>query len=168
MSFIKYLSIATLCLFTLIAFYGPQKFLEQLWGKPDMGHVEINTLTPFKKPNTGLACPENYCTFTTPHIITGNYSAPTEKLHETIIEYFKTNKNAKNVSKVEDKLSLRFVTYSPTLRFPDTIQIQLIKLDESTSTLAIFARAKLGHSDFGANKKRIEDILATLKQFEKR
>lgn len=167
MNIIKYLSIASLCLVLLIALYGPSKFLEQFWGNPDMGYIEIKTLAPTNKPNTALACPLNYCTQRKPDIITSNYSVSSEILRDKIIDYFNNDTNAKYISAPEDKLSLRFITYSPTLRFPDTIQVQLIKSSQSTSTLAIFARAKIGHSDFGANKARVKEILAALKPFEK-
>lgn len=166
MSFIKILAIATLCLIITIALYGPHKFLEQLWGNPDMGYVEIKSLSPIKKPNTALACPINYCKERSADISTGTYAKTVEKLREEIIDYFSKDKDAKIVGDHKDRLSMRFVTYSPVMRFPDTIQVQLITIDKNTSTLAIFARAKIGRNDFGANKTRIENILAAIKQYE--
>lgn len=165
MNFIKILAIATLCLVIAITLYGPHKFLEQLWGNPDMGYIEIKTLSPAIKPNTALACPADYCKGRSIDISTGTYAITTEKLREEIIDFFSKDKNADFVDDLEDRLSLRFVTHSPTMRFPDTIQVQLITIDKNTSTLAIFARAKIGREDFGANKARIKNILAAIKRY---
>lgn len=168
MSFIKILSLSTLCLALLIAFYGPHKFLEQLWGNPDMGYVDIKSLRPAKRPNTALACPVDYCNKQrTVDITTDIYTVTSDVLREEIIKYFRIDKNAKMIIDPENKLSLRFVTHSPILRFPDTIQVQLIPIDKTTSTLAILASAKMGHTDFGANKARIEKILSAITPFAK-
>lgn len=166
MSFIKILVIATLCLAIVFTLYGPSRFLEQLWGNPDMGYVELKSLNRTSKPNTALACPPNHCSSQRPaDITTGIYTVTSDVLRNDIIEYFDNDKNAKLVSNHEDDLSLRFVTHSPVLRFPDTIHIEFIPIDSDTSTLAIFAQAKLGHTDLGANKARIEQILVAISKY---
>ena len=49
----------------------------------------------------------------------------------------------------------RYVQRSATMSFPDTINVRFIALSDSTSTLAIYSRSQLGHSDIGVNLARI-------------
>lgn len=42
------------------------------------------------------------------------------------------------------------------------ISIEYITLDNGQSTIAIYAQAQLGQSDFGANKAFVEQILEDL------
>ena len=58
-----------------------------------------------------------------------------------------------------------FVTYVQTsalFGFPDYISVRFIELDEGQSTLSVFSRSRLGKSDLGVNKKRVESWLAQL------
>lgn len=61
-----------------------------------------------------------------------------------------------------------FVTYlqrSYIFGFPDYVSVRFIDLPEGGSTLAIFSRARFGHSDLGVNEKRVARwIDATTKQ----
>lgn len=55
-----------------------------------------------------------------------------------------------------------YVETSTLFGFPDYVSVRFIDLDEGGSTIAIFSRARLGQSDFGANKKRVSAWLADL------
>ena len=49
------------------------------------------------------------------------------------------------------------------MRFPDTISVQFIELEEGRSSLAIYSRGQLGEYDFGAHRDRLLDWMAKLK-----
>jgi uncharacterized protein (DUF1499 family) len=51
---------------------------------------------------------------------------------------------------------------TPVLQFPDTITVWFIPVSLTRSTLAIYSRSHYGHSDLGANKKRIDAWLDEL------
>lgn len=58
-----------------------------------------------------------------------------------------------------------FVTYVQTsgfFGFPDYVSVKFIEIDGTSSTLAIFSRSRLGQSDLGVNKKRVEAWLGQL------
>ena len=58
-----------------------------------------------------------------------------------------------------------FVTYVQTsglFGFPDYISVRLIELDGDRSTLAVLSRSRLGQSDLGVNKKRVERWLGNI------
>ena len=55
-----------------------------------------------------------------------------------------------------------YVQRSTLFGFPDYISVRFIDLDNGGSTLAVFSRSRLGQSDLGVNKKRVEDWLSKL------
>lgn len=59
-------------------------------------------------------------------------------------------------------LTERYIQRSALLKFPDTIVVRYIKKPEGGSTLAIYSRSQLGHSDLGVNLARLERWLRKL------
>ncbi len=58
-----------------------------------------------------------------------------------------------------------YVTYVQTssfFGFPDYVSVKFIEIDATSSTLAIFSRSRLGKSDLGINKKRVEAWIGQL------
>ena len=58
--------------------------------------------------------------------------------------------------------SFRALTFAPTARFPDIIDVQLLAVPDTEDEfgVSVFARALVGEVDFDANKKRLEKIRA--------
>ena len=48
------------------------------------------------------------------------------------------------------------------MRYPDSITVRFLPLEEGRSTLAIYSRSHYGRSDFGVNKERVDGWLASL------
>ena len=70
-----------------------------------------------------------------------------------------------NVDVVGGSPSEGFVTYVQTsalFGFPDYVSVRFIDLDAGRSTLALLSRSRLGQSDLGVNKKRVERWLGAL------
>jgi hypothetical protein len=55
-----------------------------------------------------------------------------------------------------------YVQTSGLFGFPDYVSVKFIEIDAANSTLAIFSRSRLGKSDLGVNKKRVEAWLDQL------
>lgn len=58
--------------------------------------------------------------------------------------------------------SVTFVETSTLFAFPDYISVSFLEVDDQRSTLAVFSRSRLGHSDLGVNEKRVRAWLAQL------
>ncbi len=70
-----------------------------------------------------------------------------------------------NVDVIGGSPSEAFVTYVQTsglFGFPDYVSVRFIELDAGRSTLAVFSRSRLGQSDLGVNKKRVERWLGAI------
>jgi uncharacterized protein (DUF1499 family) len=48
------------------------------------------------------------------------------------------------------------------MRFPDTVDIEVLPVGDNQSTLAIYSRSLIGRSDLGVNRARVERWLAKL------
>jgi uncharacterized protein (DUF1499 family) len=55
-----------------------------------------------------------------------------------------------------------YVQTSGLFGFPDYVSVKFMEIDATNSTLAIFSRSRLGQSDLGVNKKRVEAWLGQL------
>jgi uncharacterized protein (DUF1499 family) len=56
----------------------------------------------------------------------------------------------------------RFVQYTRLMRYPDTIDVEVVPAGEGRSTLAVYSRSLVGRKDFGVNRARLQRWLAAL------
>ncbi len=64
----------------------------------------------------------------------------------------------------EQSMQYDYVQRSSLMRFPDSITVRFISLNNDSSTLAIYSRSQYGYSDFGVNEARIRAWLAALER----
>jgi uncharacterized protein (DUF1499 family) len=50
----------------------------------------------------------------------------------------------------------RYLVRTRLMRFPDTVNVEVLESGKDRSTLALYSRSQIGRSDFGQNRKRIE------------
>jgi hypothetical protein len=131
---------------------------ELVFGSPDMGAVEFEVFTRGSKPNTALACPAGFCKNAPSDFVPPVYPVSEEKLRALITAKVLAEPDTSPVYRHASPglpTQDRYIQRTPLMRFPDTINIRFIPLTENTSTLAIFSRSQLGHSDMGVNLARI-------------
>ncbi|MGL4634717.1 MAG: DUF1499 domain-containing protein [Beijerinckiaceae bacterium] len=138
--------------FLLAAFY------EMVFGSPDLGPVDFETFTRSTRPNTALACPAGLCRNAKADFDPGVYNVSEEALRDAFTRHalaqpgvIPVYRHAQPGLPTQD----RYVQRSKLMQFPDTIDIRFIALSDNTSTLAIYSRSQIGHSDFGVNLARI-------------
>lgn len=156
-------TVAFIVALSIYIFIGLERVWEFTSGNPDMGSTDFKTLKKTPKPNQYLLCPKGYCA-DTPDTISNTYNMTASKLYDEVYDLVKGNTKRKLLSSDKTRLSLRFLTRSATLRFPDTTNIQIIKFSDTQSTLAVYAQAKLGVSDLGANKIRVDKMIKELEE----
>lgn len=156
------LVVALAGLLSIYVFIGLERVWEFTSGNPDMGPVNFKTLKKTPKPNQYLLCPADYCT-ETPDTISSTYEISASKLFTELLLLIEED-DAKLNSLTTDgnELTLRFLSRAPILRFPDTTNIKVIAISETQSTFAIYAQAKIGQSDLGANRIRIDAMIEKL------
>ena len=146
----------------LAAFFivGPER-IWALFGPPDLGPVNFETLKRRTTPNDSLACPQNICiakSDVTPPVFA--VSAP--ELAKAFARVVASEPSVEQVASDDGGFTRRYVQRTKIMRFPDTIVVRFIDLGEGRSTLALYSRSQLGEADFGVNRARIERWLEKL------
>lgn len=124
--------------------------------------MDFRTLTLKSSPNQYLVCPEGTCANATPHRTSPEFAMPAGALAQKFLDSALAEPRTKLAEGSAEDLAFRLVQKSALLRFADDIDVQIIPLGDDRSTLAIYSRSRVGYSDLGVNRKRIERWLAGL------
>jgi uncharacterized protein (DUF1499 family) len=142
--------------------YGRGESWEVLFGSPDLGPVEFATLQTASRPNQVLLCPANVCKAATPDILPPVYAVSVDKLRDAFHQIISQEAHTEQVAVDAAEQTERYIIRTNLMRFPDTVRVKFIALDDDTSTLAIYSQAQIGYSDRGVNKARVQRWLNAL------
>jgi hypothetical protein len=130
---------------------------ETVFGSPDLGPVEFETLARRQTPNDALACPAGFCAARA-DFDPGVYPFGDEELRRRfaavvlaeprVVPLYRSDTPGRPVQD-------RYLQRTRWLSFPDTIDVRFIAIDDSRSTLAIYSRSQIGVGDLGVNLARI-------------
>lgn len=124
--------------------------------------VQFQALTPDHAPNHFLACPPDFCP-----AVAVDASAPIfqRSLSELSRDWASIVQQTPRMTAVLIQPEQHYYGYtlrSRWLKFPDSVTVQLIRIDDAHSSLAIFSRSDYGYYDFGVNEKRVRHWLEQL------
>lgn len=155
--------LAALALVTIVAFVllGPAR-VWGVFGPADLGSVDFARLERRASPNDALACPEGFCGGAQADVVAPVFALDARALAAAMERALAPERHLTCVAADATAGTARYVQRTPLLGFPDTIELRYIDLPGGRSTLAIYSRSKLGHSDLGANRARIERWLRLL------
>ncbi|MEM1378222.1 MAG: DUF1499 domain-containing protein [Pseudomonadota bacterium] len=143
---------------------GPKNVWQQMYGSPDLGPFTLAELQRNSRPNDGLLCTPGAC----PEGIKSDGdlpafdTAPAELLEELKTRVAETGEEFELVSDTPDDGTVRYVTWTPTMGFPDTNQFWAVEMPDGKTGLVAYARAQVGYSDAGNNLKRLKRWTALL------
>lgn len=121
--------------------------------------INFKSLKRPPKPNTCLAAPENHCLAAEPDFAPPEFPLTPRGLFSKLSEVVAAERSWSKVESDAEALRLRFVATTGLMRFKDDVDIEIIPIDESRSTLAIYSRSRVGYSDLGANRKRVTKLI---------
>lgn len=124
--------------------------------------VSLSTLVRPSTPNTYFVCPQDFSTSMPDQI------APVfpQSADSTLLIW--KNLVARQLKTIElqigaaNDLRVTHVQRTSLLGYPDIITTEFIAASDGQSTLAIYSRSQYGHSDWGANRKRVTSWLSQL------
>lgn len=140
---------------------GRERALVLVFGPMDDRPVDFQTLVLGPKPNQYLLCPEGYCA-AEPHRVSPVFDGPVDTLRRRWQEMVGRQPRVEAIAADDEAMQYDYVQRSRLMRYPDTVTVKFIALDDGRSTLAVYSRSHYGRSDFGVNEKRIEAWLAAL------
>ena len=138
--------------------------LERIWslfGPPDLGSVEFETLRLRSASNDALVCPPHLCkarSDLTPPL----FAVYAAALRVAMAKVIATEPRITLIESNDTTLTERYIQRSALLRFPDTIMVRYIEPPEGGTTLAVCSRSQLGRSDLGVNLARLKRWLRKL------
>ncbi|MEJ1160691.1 DUF1499 domain-containing protein [Prosthecomicrobium sp. N25] len=159
------IGLAVLAAAALFVLYGRENTWALLFGKPDLGRVEFETLTRSPWPNDALVCPATLCRARIdrePPV----YAVEPTVLRERLRAVLAGLPLVTRVADYPEALEERYVAYTPLMRFPDTIRVRYLPAGPGRSTLALHSQSQLGRADWGTNGRRLDDWLARLAAVE--
>ena len=124
--------------------------------------LDLVMLELTEKPNQYLVAPANYCQKASPHREAPTYDVPATVLRDAWLKVVEKQPRTTQTAGDDSALQYDFVQRSAIMRYPDTVTVRFLPLEDSRSTLAIYSRSKYGYSDLGVNKKRIDNWLDAL------
>lgn len=142
--------------------YGREKTWVKIFGTADLGAVDFASFSPTKKPNHALFCPKDYCPNAGKYKLSPTFELPVNVLKGKLLALVEAEPHMVQVAADDENLQYRYVQYTPLMRYPDTIRIQLIELGDGKSSFAIFSESQIGKSDLGVNFKRVNNWLKQL------
>lgn len=140
---------------------GRKGALETVFGPVKREPVDFPSLELKTSPNQFLVCPEGLCR-AEPHLVPPEFSVPPEELRAAWMEMALAQNGVTLLDADEAQRQDTFEALTPLVNFPDTITVRFLPTGENGSTLAIYSRSHYGHSDLGANEKRIRKWLRLL------
>ncbi|MEM6534131.1 MAG: DUF1499 domain-containing protein [Pseudomonadota bacterium] len=125
--------------------------------------VDFATLERPPKPNTYLLAPKGLCQAAKPDANSPVFEEAPAELFSKVQTLVGDTPRWGKVRSDEAGLKLAFVASTALLRFKDDIDIQVLPGDDgSGARIAIYSRSRIGHSDLGANRKRVAKFIHEL------
>lgn len=136
------------------------------WGRGD-GAVadpmpDFASLEPADTPNRYLVLPPGFDAAAKPDAPGPVFDVPVARLERLALEVIRGQPRVAVIAAEPRRRKYAFVQRTPVMRFPDTVTLRFIGLGEARSSLAIYSRSKYGRSDFGENRRRVEEWLAAI------
>lgn len=117
-------------------------------------------------PNTYLVAPEELCTSATPDADAPCFDLAPDVLFGRLDSLISDKSNWSVTHRDPEARQIDLVAKTPLLKFKDDVAIRVLPggANPGKSRLAVYSRSRVGYHDLGANRKRVESLIAELKK----
>ena len=129
-----------------------------------MDFTNLKTIKRRNSPNNYLVGPATFFATAQPDQ-TALSDAPARDLYAAVVEFAKGQRSWDIIASDPDGRRLKMVATTSLLRFKDDVDIEILEV-ETGSAPVIYSRSRVGYSDLGANRKRVESILAVIQSLK--
>lgn len=127
--------------------------------------VDFQTLVRPASPNTFLLAPEGFCSSAKADAASPVFPLAPDALFDRLVSLIGNTKGWKTTLQDSKARHVEAVATTKVLKFKDDIAFEVVSdTDPEKSKLAVYSRSRVGYHDLGANRKRVEWLLAELKQ----
>ncbi|RIJ15058.1 DUF1499 domain-containing protein [Henriciella mobilis] len=116
-------------------------------------------------PNTYLVAPEGLCANATPDADAPSFDLSPEALFAKVESALSDKSNWSVTHRDPATRQIDLVARTPVLKFKDDVAIRVLPdgANHGKSRLAVYSRSRVGYHDLGANRKRVDSLIAELK-----
>ncbi|MEL6861705.1 MAG: DUF1499 domain-containing protein [Pseudomonadota bacterium] len=111
------------------------------------------------KPNTCLAAPDNFTLASEADFAPPVFEMSADDLFGKLSAIVEAERSWSKLETDAGQRKLKFVATTGLLRFKDDVDVEIVPLESGQSTLAIYSRSRVGYSDLGTNRKRVNDLI---------
>lgn len=142
--------------------YGIGRFWDLVGGKVEQEQRDWSALRRSRSGNDALICPPGLCGVARVDARPPIFLAAPDRLREALDRLLAEEPDTVEVFRSADGLQVRVVVRSHWLRFPDLVDLRVVDLGGERATLALYSTSRIGLSDLGVNRARLDRWLATL------
>lgn len=126
--------------------------------------LDFKTLKRPPKPNTALIAPAGFTPLETPDAAPPQLSLTPSETFARLLSLIESRGDWKLVAADGATGRVRFIAVTKLLRFKDDIDVTILPVDGAPgqSTFAAYSRSRVGYSDLGTNRKRLDELSAAL------
>ncbi len=124
--------------------------------------IDFATFKRPKTPNTYFLAPIGFTEAARPDANSPQFDEAPKELFNKALALIQDAKNWGDIRSDETSLRIAFIARTALLRFKDDVDIAVLDGESGGSRIAIYSRSRLGKSDFGANRKRVAELIHTL------
>ena len=147
--------IKILVILALLAVAGVMLYIRFTPSDPEQWHVDPRAATKPDSPNSWLVRPVGG------DAPSPEFALPAPELAQLVDEVVLAQPRTRRIAGSVEAGHMTYVTRTPLMGYPDYVSIRVFATATGAS-LAVFSRARFGHSDMGNNRRRLEDWLAAI------
>ncbi|MEO1015929.1 MAG: DUF1499 domain-containing protein [Pseudomonadota bacterium] len=123
--------------------------------------IDFKALRRPASPNTYLLAPDGFCENAEPDAAAPVFEDSPDALYARLTALAGARTDWTRLKSDPAARALAWIAVTPLLRFKDDIDARVVE-SPGGATVAIYSRSRVGYSDLGANRKRVERLLADL------
>lgn len=127
------------------------------------GYVDFSLLKRPASPNTALIAPPGFSLGEAQADAAAPiFDVEPEELFTRALRLINARRDWRLVDQDKAQMKLKFIAVTALLRFKDDIDVQIVGVPPGKSSYAAYSRSRVGYSDLGANRKRLDAFGAAL------
>ena len=125
--------------------------------------ISLRTLHRPAKPNNAFVVPDGIETVAERDLASPEFAISATELFRICVETWSPQKRVNLVHEDSATLTAAFVATTALMRFKDDIYLEVVAMGDARSSLLLYSGSRVGYSDLGVNRKRVDHWLNELR-----
>lgn len=124
---------------------------------PDV--FDFQTFSRSRRPNDAFCAPAGFAGAASADMESPVFPVPAARLFEGLLNVLSGDRQYTLCGTDPTALRVTAVATTRLLKFRDDLDMAVLRESEAASSLLVYSRSRIGYSDFGANRKRVTQLL---------